>query len=133
MDYFSIIKRLGLFQSPPVKSHSACRLPPVSAKSLKIPPTTHLAVSKPSVYSPSTPLPPSKEPHLKLSKMQVPRPKPLKFKYLSSENSPRYSAVQSSRKKQNFPSSLKNSTPNKLQDEFSGISAWSDYSINNHV
>ena len=133
MDYFSIIKRLGLFSEAPVKSQSSCRLPPVSAKSIKMPPSTRLVAAKPLVYSPSgyrssqarlNPVNP-----LDIKAAQSPTPK---SKYFSHENSPKYSATCANpRSKASFskPSKAKQSTLSLLKEDFSGICAWSEQSL----
>ena len=132
MDYFGIIKRLGLFSETPAKSQSACRLPPVSAKSIKMPPSTHMVVPKPLLYSPSGCV--SSQARVTPAKMiefRTPKPRVPKFKYLSQQSSPRYSASSSApRGKPSFPRpSGKLSTPSLLKDEFSGICAWRDKSL----
>ena len=132
MDYFGIIKRLGLFSETPVKPQPSCRLPPVSAKSIKMPPSTRLVVTKPLVYSPSGYMSQVKANPGKTIDFKAPKSQVVKLQYFSQENSPQYSATSANpRSKVLFPkpSKTKKSTLSLLKEDFSGICAWSEKSI----
>lgn len=128
MDYFSIIKRLGLFQSPSNNSKTIRSLPPVSAKSIKISQSSKLLNIKPSLYSCLSPTPKKnpesvrKSSEIKFEKTGLP-----KLKFISHENSPRYSAASRNGYRRNIKPQavVLKKKPECELDDFSGISAWS--------
>lgn len=128
MDYFSIIKRLGLFQPPSEKVQSPRNLPPLSMPSIKLSPSTKLLDIKPSVYKNSSPTPTKNEGlRRKSPSIKILNANPPKIRYISHQNSPRYSAVSRGNKNRNVkpPIIANKNKPTCEIDELSGISAWS--------
>lgn len=128
MDYFSIIKRLGLFQQPSEKIQSPRNLPPLAVPSIKLSPSTKLLDVRPSVYKNSSPAPAkSEEMRRKSPSVKILYANPQKIRYVSHQNSPRYSAVSRGNKNRNVkpPSIVSKKKLEHEIDELSGISAWS--------